>query len=82
MNINWKQKLSSRKFWSMIIGVITALLVLFNVDELTLEKISALISAEGVLIVYILTEGDVDSTRALTQKEEPQNEQLQDTLKN
>ena len=78
MKINWKQKLSSRKFWSMIAGVATALLVLFNVDELTIEKIMALISAEGVLIAYIFSEGNVDSSRALTQTEvvqdTPQNE--------
>lgn len=63
MKINWKQKLSSRKFWSMVIGVVTALLVLFNVPDLTIEKIIALISAEGVLIAYIFSEGSVDSAR-------------------
>ena len=63
MKINWKQKLSSRKFWSMVIGVVTALLALFNVPDLTIEKIIALISAEGVLIAYIFAEGDVDSNR-------------------
>ena len=63
MKINWKQKLTSRKFWSMVVGVATALLVLFNVPDLTIEKVVALISAEGVLIAYIFAEGDVDSAR-------------------
>ena len=62
----------------MIVGVATALLVVFNVDELTIEKIMALISAEGVLIAYIFSEVNVDSSRALTQTEvvqdTPQNE--------
>ena len=62
----------------MIAGVATALLVVFNVDELTIEKIMALISAEGVLIAYIFSEVNVDSSRALTQTEvvqdTPQNE--------
>ena len=70
MNINWKQKLSSRKFWSMVAGVITALLVIFNVDNLTIEKIMGLISAEGVLVAYILAEGTVDSARISSQNEE------------
>ena len=70
MNINWKQKLSSRKFWSMVAGVITALLVIFNVDNLTIEKIVGLISAEGVLVAYILAEGTVDSARISSQNEE------------
>ena len=73
MKINWKQKLSSRKFWSMVIGVVTALLVLFNVPDLTIEKIVALISAEGVLIAYIFAEGDVDSNRIQQGEEQDEN---------
>ena len=61
--INWKQKLSSRKFWAAVIGVATAILVLCNVDNLTIERVTALISAEGVLIAYIFSEGGVDSAR-------------------
>lgn len=71
--INWKQKLSSRKFWSMVIGVVTALLVLFNVPDLTIEKIAALISAEGVLIAYIFAEGDVDSNRIMQGEQQDEN---------
>ena len=73
MKINWKQKLSSRKFWSMVIGVVTALLVLFNVPDLTIEKIVALISAEGVLIAYIFAEGDVDSNRIQQGEQQDEN---------
>ena len=73
MKINWKQKLSSRKFWSMVIGVVTALLVLFNVPDLTIEKIIALISAEGVLIAYIFAEGDVDSNRIQQGEQQDEN---------
>ena len=73
MKINWKQKLSSRKFWSMVIGVVTALLVLFNVPDLTIEKIIALISAEGVLIAYVFAEGDVDSNRIQQGEQQDEN---------
>lgn len=59
-NINWKQKLTSRKFWAAVIGVVAAVLVLCNVDNLTAERIVALVSAEGTLIAYIFAEGDVD----------------------
>lgn len=71
--INWKQKLSSRKFWSMVVGVATALLVLFNVPDLTIEKVVALISAEGVLIAYIFAEGDVDSNRIQQGEQQDEN---------
>ncbi len=60
--INWKQKLSSRKFWAAVAGVVAAALVLCNVDNLTIEKVAALISAEGTLIAYILTEGSIDES--------------------
>lgn len=63
MKIDWKQKLTSRKFWAAIAGFATALLVLFNVDQMTIERIVALISAEGVLIAYIFAESNVDTAR-------------------
>jgi len=62
-NINWKQKLSSRKFWSSLIGFITAILYLFNVAEATIEQVTAIIMAGASLIAYILAEGWVDASR-------------------
>jgi uncharacterized membrane protein len=63
MKINWKQKLTSRKFWAAITGFITAILITFNVDSLTIEQVVSLISACSVLIAYIIGEGLVDSAR-------------------
>ncbi|HNX63940.1 MAG TPA: hypothetical protein PKI60_01970 [Oscillospiraceae bacterium] len=60
--IDWKQKLSSRKFWAAIAGIVTAILIILNTDELTIERTAALISAEGTLIAYILTEGSIDES--------------------
>ena len=62
MKIDWKQKLTSRKFWAAVIGFVTALMVLFGVDDLTIEKVVALLTAEGTLIAYIFAEGNVDAT--------------------
>ena len=61
--INWKQKLSSRKFWLAIIGFITPLLVIFNVDVGSIETITGLIMSGGALIAYIFSEGWVDANR-------------------
>jgi len=63
MNINWKQKLTSRKFWAAIIGFVTAILVAFGVSDLTIEQIVALITAASTLIAYIIGEGMVDAAR-------------------
>lgn len=61
--IDWKSKLTSRKFWAAVIGFITALLVAFGVDDLTIEQVVALITAASTLIAYIIGEGMVDAAR-------------------
>lgn len=60
MRIDWTKKLSSRKFWVALVALVCALCVLFGVDDLTIEKLTATISALGVLAAYILTEGYID----------------------
>ncbi len=63
MKINWKQKLTSRKFWAAIIGFVTAVLTAFNVNDLTVEQVTVIITACSTLIAYIIGEGMVDSAR-------------------
>lgn len=63
MKINWKQKLTSRKFWAAIVAVIISICVLIGVPNATQEQITALIMAVGGLIAYILGEGFVDAAR-------------------
>jgi uncharacterized membrane protein len=63
MKINWKQKLTSRKFWAAVIGFVTALMVAFGVDDLTIEQVIGLITAASTLIAYIIGEGMVDAAR-------------------
>lgn len=67
--INWKQKLSSRKFWAAVVGFVTALLVAFNASEGTVEQVSAVITAGGVLIAYIIGESVVDANRDYSDSE-------------
>lgn len=61
--IDWKRKLTSRKFWAAVIGFITALLVAFKVPDITVEQVTAVVSAMAVLISYIIGEGMVDANR-------------------
>ena len=63
MKINWKQKLTSRKFWAAVTGFVTTLLIIFGVDDLTIEQVIALIAAIASLIAYIIGEGLVDAAR-------------------
>jgi hypothetical protein len=61
--INWKRKLSSRKFWALAAAFITAVLVLFNASEADIVKITAIITAGGSAITYILAEGSIDAKK-------------------
>jgi len=75
MKINWKQKLTSRKFWAAVIGFITAILVAFGVDDLTIEQVVSVISASAVLIAYIIGEGIADAARLKVEGKDENNEQ-------
>lgn len=59
-NINWKRKLSSRKFWAAVSGVVISVMIIFGADSSSQEKIAGAISSAGVLVTYILAEGSAD----------------------
>lgn len=61
--IDWKSKLTSRKFWVAVVGFITAIMVAFNVPDLTIEQVTAIVTAGATLIAYIIGEGMVDAAR-------------------
>ena len=65
MKIDWKQKLSSRKFWVALVNFVTNILIVFNVQESEITKITALILACGGLVAYIFAEGYVDANREI-----------------
>lgn len=67
--INWAQKLSSRKFWAALAGLVSSLLVFFNVPENQIAQISSIIGAVGVLAIYILAEAYVDANRVEIEEE-------------
>lgn len=75
MKINWKQKLTSRKFWAALITFITSILVAFGVPDLTIEQVIAVISAGSVMIAYIIGEGMVDAARIEKGNEDKKNEE-------
>ena len=62
MKIDWKRKLTSRKFWVAVIGFVTALMVGFGVCEGTATQVTAIITAGATLIAYIVGEGIVDAS--------------------
>ena len=66
MTINWKQKLTSRKFWMAVVAFITPLLLAFGVTEDTVTQVTAIIIAGADVLAYIIAEGMVDANRTET----------------
>lgn len=66
MKINWKRKLSSRKFWAAVSGVVISVMVAFGADAGSQEKVTGVITATGTLAIYMLAEGSTDKA-AITQ---------------
>lgn len=69
MKIDWKRKLSSRKFWAAVSGVVISAMVAFNANAESQEKVAGVISAAGTLAIYMLAEGSTDKA-ALTSKDD------------
>lgn len=59
--IDWKKKLTSRKFWMAVVGFISPLLLAFNVAEDNVTQVTAIIMAGADVVAYILAEGLVDA---------------------
>lgn len=62
MNIDWKRKLGSRKFWACITAVIISMVAFTSASPETTERIVALVGAIGGLCIYMLSEGMADSS--------------------
>ncbi|MBY0088410.1 hypothetical protein [Brevibacillus brevis] len=63
MSEEFKRKLSSRKLWMAVAAFITSVLVLFGMDGDTITKVTAMITALGSVVAYMVAEGFVDSER-------------------
>ena len=59
--INWKRKLSSRKFWALVAGFVSGLVIFFGFSTGTADRISALILSAGSIFVYMFAEGIADA---------------------
>ena len=59
--IDWKRKLTSRKFWMAVIGLVGGILLAFKVDAETVETISGVIMSAASVVAYIIGEGMADA---------------------
>ena len=59
--IDFVRKLTSRKFWVAVVGLVSGLLLAFKVDANTVENVSGIIMALASVVAYIIGEGLVDA---------------------
>ena len=67
--IDWKAKLTSRKFWMAIIGFVTGLLTYLGIGAEQAEQLGSLILMGASVLAYIIGEGlcDAAGAHALTE---------------
>ena len=62
--IDWKRKLSSRKLWAAVAGIVTGLAMVFGLDEGTMSSVAGAVVSVSSVVAYIITEGKVDEAAA------------------
>lgn len=61
MKIDWKKKLTSRKFWAAVVGFISPTMIAAGASDNQVTQVAAIIMAGATLIAYIIGEGLVDA---------------------
>lgn len=64
MKIDWAAKLTSRKFWLAVVGLVSGLLLAFHVDKTSVDQITGCIMAAASVVAYIIGEGLADAAAA------------------
>lgn len=59
--IDWKRKLTSRKFWTAVASFISMMIIFFGGAESTATQVTALIMAGASVIGYVIGEGLADA---------------------
>ena len=62
--INWKEKLTSRKFWVAIAQFVSMLIIAFKGSQETATQVTAIIMAGAAVVAYIIGEGLRDAAQA------------------
>lgn len=64
MQIDWKRKLTSRKFWAAVVGFVTPIIIISGGSQELAMEITAIVMAGATLIAYIIGEGLTDAANA------------------
>lgn len=61
MKIDWKRKLTSRKFWAAVAGFVVNLMLALREGAPSEQTVTGMIMAGASVIAYIIGEGLADS---------------------
>ncbi len=61
--INWKQKLTSRKLWTAVVGIVIGLAAAFGLDENEYAQIAGIVTSAVSVLAYIMGEAKIDASR-------------------
>ncbi len=61
--IDWKQKLSSRKLWAALVGVVVGLAAALGIEENDFAQIAGVVTSAASVLAYIFGETKVDAAR-------------------
>lgn len=70
MQIDWKRKLSSRKFWMAVIGFVSAMMTASGASDNSITQTTSVIMSGAVLVAYIIAEGFTDGKAVTDGKRE------------
>ena len=75
-------KLSSRKLWAMVAGVVTGLSIVFGLDGEIITSVSGAVVSLASVITYIITEGKIDAEAVKNAVEDIQEaeEEIKDSI--
>lgn len=61
MNIDWKHKLTFRKFWVAVTALISGLILAFGGSETAAGEVSGIVMSAASAVAYIIGEGLTDA---------------------
>lgn len=64
--IDWRRKLTSRKLWVALVGLVTGVIMFFGGSEAVATQVGAIIMSAASVIAYVFGEGLVDAANTLT----------------
>lgn len=76
--MDWKRKLSSRKFWLAVVGLVSGIMVFCGRSEQEAQQIGGIIMSAASVVAYILSEGMIDAANAGYVYPDPESEDPED----